>query len=63
MDRNISISTTFFKVFFVWKYILPLLREKEACYGNQTWYSGSRGEELCQLLGSLEGYLHGEPLF
>ena len=31
------------------KYILPLLREKEACYGNQTCkaYSGSEGEGLC----------------
>ena len=47
-------SPFFFFFFFVWKFLLPLLREKEACCGNQTWRapSGSPREDSCQFLVS-----------
>ena len=66
IDRNILISTTLFFFFFGGSFCMEIyfaifLREKEACYEDQTWraYSGSEGAELCQFFGFLRGFLHG----
>ena len=46
--HSLNHSTTFIQADFVWKYILPVLRDKEACYGKQTWRAHSRSQEdLC----------------